>query len=118
LQAEILEVVNSELRVLEARGGICTPEAAQAKGEVVSRKRRGAPQQISDHQKAAARQKKLDGGTNRDAAIVLYGTQYPTIQQEKNVPAHLRYFERKLNKINREAAKIAKPVPKPNKIKR
>jgi len=53
-------------------------------------KRRGRPIIIPDERKQAAIECKANGGTNRDAAMLIYDSRYPTLQQVKNVPAILR----------------------------
>jgi hypothetical protein len=56
---------------------------------------RGRPETISHEKKTAAALLKASGGTNREAAAVIYGTRYPTAQQTKNVPAILKHHKRK-----------------------
>lgn len=83
--------------------------------EVVKRKR-GRPQTIEDEKKTAAMQLKESGGTNKDAAALLYGTKYPTPQQTKNVPAILRHHKLKLKQAS-AGAKRRKSSPPPRKTK-
>jgi hypothetical protein len=59
------------------------------------RRKRGRPQTITDEKKSAAAKLKAAGGTNREAAVVLYDTKFPTAQQKKNVPAILRHHQEK-----------------------
>ena len=78
-------------------------------------KKRGRPQTIPDEKKEAALKKKNDGGTNRDAAKILYATTYPTDQQVKNVTSILENYKKR-----QSASRIAVPDPllnpqKPNK---
>src|ERR1041385_1507530 len=70
-------------------------EARHAMPQKIGKKKRGRPPTISEERKAAALQAKTDGGTNRDAAKLIYGTRYPTPQQVKNVPAILRHHKLK-----------------------
>ena len=58
-------------------------------------KKRGRPQKIADEKKTAALQLKASGGTNKEAAALLYDAKYPTPQQTKNVPAILRHHKLK-----------------------
>jgi hypothetical protein len=65
-------------------------------GESTTKERkRGRPQKIPDERKAKAAELKAAGGTNKQAAAEIYNTKYPTDQQKKNVPAILRYHQRK-----------------------
>jgi hypothetical protein len=41
---------------------------------------------------------KSSGGTNSDVAKVLYDKKFPTPQEVKNVPSHLRAFSKKLER--------------------
>jgi len=59
------------------------------------KKKRGRPQTISDEKKNAALQLKASGGTNKQAAELIYGKRYPTPQQVKNVSAILRHHKLK-----------------------
>jgi len=63
------------------------PVAARA-----AQKKRGRPTQISNELKEKALA--VRGGKER--AKILYQTQYPTVQQVKNVPTILKHFNRKL----------------------
>jgi len=58
-------------------------------------KRRGRPQTISDEKKRAAQAVKDGGGTNMDAAKVLYNEKRPSPQHVKNVPTILKHFKKK-----------------------
>jgi len=58
-----------------------------------NQKRRGRPVIIPEERKQAAVECKANGGTNRDAAKLIYDTRYPTPQQVKNVPAILRNYQ-------------------------
>ncbi len=62
-------------------------EAAKAK--------RGRPPTIPEERKTAAAKLKANGGTNREAAMEIYGSRYPDAQQVKNVPSILRNHQRK-----------------------
>ena len=53
-------------------------------------KKRGRPAIIPDERKQAAVECKANGGTNRDAAMLIYDRKYPTPQQVKNVSSILR----------------------------
>jgi hypothetical protein len=76
-------------------------------------KKRGRPQTISDEKKTAALQLKESGGTNRQAAALLYGTKYPTSQQTKNVPAILRHHKLKSKQSGSPAnGRKASPTPR------
>ena len=55
-----------------------------------ARKKRGRPTEIPIKRKEAALKVIADGGTNKDAAILMYDTPYPKRQQIKNVPNNLR----------------------------
>lgn len=74
-------------------------------------KKRGRPTKIPDTRKAEALKCKADGGSNRDAAKILYGQKYPDPKQTKNVPAILRHYKNTVN----ASAKPVKPIRKPNK---
>jgi hypothetical protein len=56
---------------------------------------RGRPPKLSEDKKGAAQRAKDDGGTNRDAAVILYDTKYPSSQQVKNVSSILRNYGKK-----------------------
>ena len=70
----------------------------------VGTKKRGRPQYIPNERKIAAAKVKASGGSNKDAAAVIYQTHYPTDQQKKNVPAILRH--------HRETSKRLTTTPK------
>ena len=88
-----------------------------SKREPGEKKKRGRPQIIPDERKTAARGKKLEGGSNLDAAKLLYDKLYPTPQEVKNVPSILNHFETKLTELKRAAAGGAKRSRKTNKTK-
>lgn len=79
-----------------------------------SEKKRGRPQMIPDARKVAAAKLKADGGTNQQAAAVIYDIKYPSPQQVKNVPAILRAYQQKISK---QASSSIRTSPKPNKIR-
>jgi hypothetical protein len=58
-------------------------------------KRRGRPVQIPEERKASALQLKRSGGTDLDAAKILYGTNQPSKRQCDNVHAVLASYRRK-----------------------
>jgi hypothetical protein len=62
------------------------------------RKKRGRPSTISDESKTKAAQLKANGGTNKQAAEVLYGTKYPSPQQTKNVSSILKHRQKKIER--------------------
>jgi hypothetical protein len=82
--------------------------------EQPTKRKRGRPQEIADEKKVAAEKLKAAGGTNKDAAALLYDTKYPTNQQKKNVPSILRHHLQK-SKPSGTAGKSRKASPKPNK---
>lgn len=55
-------------------------------------KKRGAPIKISNELKERALEIKARGGSNREAAEVLYHTKRPTPQQVKNVPSIFKHY--------------------------
>jgi hypothetical protein len=61
---------------------------------------------------AAAAKKKESGGSNRDAAVLIYNTKFPLPQQVKNVPAHLKAYRKKLSK---QVAPASRSAQKPRK---
>ena len=61
-------------------------------------RKRGRPQTIPDERKVRAAALKASGGTNSAVAAVLYGKRFPTPQEVKNVPSHLRAFSKKLKR--------------------
>lgn len=110
LASNILDVVNDELRVLEAEGRLKwhsrrntapgTPINAEKSPELPTpnvRKRRGRPS-IPDERKAAALNAKNTGKPNKDAATLLYNTKFPTPQQVKNVSSILKHYQARLRK--------------------
>lgn len=68
-----------------------------AESPTVGRKR-GRPQSLPNEQKAKAQAVKDSGGSNRDAAAVLYRTRRPSDQQVKNIPSILRHHRKKISK--------------------
>jgi hypothetical protein len=79
----------------------------------VVKKKRGRPQTITDEKKASALRLKESGGTNKQAAALLYGKKYPTPQQTKNVPAILRHHKLKLKQSSSPAERRkASPMPR------
>lgn len=61
-------------------------------------RKRGRPQTIPDERKVKAVALKASGGTNSAVAAVLYDKRFPTPQEVKNVPSHLRAFSKKLKR--------------------
>jgi hypothetical protein len=94
VQYEILNIVNAELRVLEAEGKLTIH--GEAVVEAGAPNKRGRPQKIPDERKAAALKAKETGGSNREAAAKIYDTKYPDSQQVKNVPRILQHYQQKL----------------------
>jgi hypothetical protein len=88
-----------------------SPNATPESGE---RRQRGRPLEIADDKKVAAAKLKAAGGTNKDAAALLYDTKYPTVQQKKNVSSILRYHKQK-SKHSSTSGKPRKASSKPNK---
>jgi hypothetical protein len=78
-----------------------------------AKRKRGRRPTISDENKERAAKIKASGGTNKDAAAVLYGTRYPSLQQTKNVSSILRHHKKK----SKTPVKPAAPSRKPNKMK-
>jgi hypothetical protein len=58
-------------------------------------RKRGRPQTISDAKKTEAAELKASGGTNKQAAAVLYDTKQPSDRQRRNVPAILKHDRQK-----------------------
>lgn len=77
-------------------------------------RRRGRPQTLPDEKKAAALEAKNAGGSNRDAAAILYATKHPSPQQVKNVSTLLRIYAAKVNRPNSTRHELRKPSRKPN----
>jgi len=77
-------------------------------------RKRGRPQTIPDARKVAAAKLKATGGTNKEAAALLYDTKYPSDQQRRNVPGILRHFQQKMK---RPSSTVSPPnaSPKPRK---
>jgi hypothetical protein len=67
----------------------------------VTKRPRGRPSKIPVERKIAALNCKEQGGSYRDAARILYGTQYPSEQQVKNVSNVLNYFVKTQSKPNK-----------------
>jgi hypothetical protein len=118
-RAEIVTAVNIGIARLRAEGEALTAvsTAPGATGEIAGtaassttqpeeKKKRGRHQVIPDERKKAAAELKAAGGTNREAAVALYGIKYPSPQQVKNVPAILKHYAR---------VRKLKPPLKPNK---
>ncbi len=80
------------------------------------KQKRGRPQVITDEKKAKACNLKESGGTNKEAAAVLYDTKHPSDQQKKNVSTILRHYRQKLKQSD-SAAKRTEASPRPNKTK-
>jgi hypothetical protein len=80
------------------------------------RRKRGRPQTKSDSKKTEAARLKASGGTNRQAAALIYDTQYPTTQQVKNVPSILRHFHQKSTQSG-SPVKPREASPKPRKTR-
>ena len=76
-------------------------------------RKRGRPQKIPDELKEQAQALK-DSGSNRDAAVILYGTQYPSPQQVKNVSTILREYRKKKSK---QVAPSIQGAPKHRKLR-
>jgi hypothetical protein len=89
------------LKVAEAQavgGGVPgaeTNEIGQTVSPRVPRKR-GRPAISLETKRKALEAKQRPGGTNKDAAKILYGTQQPTLRHVKNVHAILRYYQKSL----------------------
>jgi hypothetical protein len=77
---------------------------------------RGRPQTITDERKIKAAELKKSGGTNKQAADVIYDTTYPTAQQTKNVSAILRHHQQK-SKQSSSPANNRNASLKPRKTK-
>jgi hypothetical protein len=91
-KAQILTIANIALAPLRAEG----PEkGSDSSAPNAVKKERGRPQLIPDERKIAAAALKAAGGTNRQAAALLYSAKYPTDQQTKNVPAILKHHLKK-----------------------
>jgi hypothetical protein len=99
--------------VAAARSVSPDPGSPNPTPQLINRKR-GRPQTISDERKAAASALKARGGTNRDAAAVIYEKKYPTPQETKNVSAILRNYRRKAESPL-SSVHSGKPSPNPRK---
>jgi hypothetical protein len=84
----------------------------RANGIVAARWKRGRPQTIPDERKAAAAKLKASGGSNKQAAVLIYDTKYPSPQQVKNVPSHLKAFKKKLLKQSGSSIRTSSKPPK------
>ena len=62
--------------------------------ELPKPKKRGAPVILPPERKEAAIELKTSGGSNSEAAALIYNTKFPTPQQTKNVPAILRQYKK------------------------
>jgi hypothetical protein len=93
---ELTSVLADEIceEVLRECGGELAPTPSE-------RKKRGRPQTIPDERKALALAVKQSGGSNRDAAMMLYSAQYPKPQQVKNVGTILKHYQEKLKRHKR-----------------
>jgi len=79
-------------------------------------RKRGRPQTIPDEMKTAAAELKAAGGTNKEAAALLYNTQYPTDQQRRNVPGILRHYQQRTKRPSSPVSpRSASPKPRQNK---
>ena len=97
------------------REGSSQRGVAQPEDESTTQARkRGRPQTIPDERKAAAAERKASGGSNSEAAALIYDVKYPSPQQVKNVPAILKAFQKK---ILRQSGSPIRTAPKPRKIK-
>lgn len=83
-------------RVQREAGSWKKPVPPQEQSPSTPRKRGRPP--ISDALKHRAQEIKNAGGSNKDAAVEIYGTKYPTPQQVKNVPTILRHFRQRMKK--------------------
>jgi hypothetical protein len=106
---------NDALIAFDGAAAPVAPKSTSSSAPVGKRKR-GRPQTKSDAKKAEAAQLKAAGGTNRQAAALIYETQYPTTQQVKNVPSILRHFHKKSTQSG-SSVKPRKVTPKPSKIR-
>ena len=77
-----------------------------------NRRRRGRPITIPNERKRAALECKAKGGSNRDAAVLLYDKKYPTPQEVKNVPSILRHYEKTANKPKTNAMPTSRKANK------
>ncbi len=93
---------------------IAQVQRGQLSNHTGDKKPRGRPQTLSDEKKTGAARLKASGGTNKDAAALIYGTNYPTAQQTKNVPAILRHHQQKQASASSQPRKGS---PKPRKTK-
>jgi hypothetical protein len=74
-------------------------------------RKRGRPQKISDELKTKAQARKHSGGTNREAAAILYETKRPTPQQVKNVSSILREYGKKESRQLDSSIKASPKTP-------
>ena len=90
----------------ELANGSSTPQPGD-------KKKPGRPPIIASEKKDEAAKLKASGGTNKEAAAVLYGVKYPTGQQTKNVSAILRHHQQK-SKPSNSPVKRGKASPQPH----
>ena len=109
-QAVFLEAFDSTIALLDLIEGAAPAQPASS-GRAEPRKR-GRPQTIPNERKAAALNCKDGGGTNRDAAQIMYDTKYPSSQQVKNVSTLLRLYRARVPKVHPPS-----PSQKTNKIR-
>jgi len=76
------------------------PQPATVSPQIVGKKKLGRPQTIPDQKKAEALKRKDGGRSNRDAAVIIYSTNYPTQQQVRNVSTILRIYRAKTKKAH------------------
>lgn len=80
------------------------------------KKKRGRPQLIPDERKIAAAELKAAGGTNREAAVLIYGKKYPSPQETKNVSTILKHYLKKSGPPG-SSANSSRSAAKPRKNK-
>jgi hypothetical protein len=115
LCAKVLDAINDELRVMAAEVRVTAatmsltlaPVTADSGIAPRSPRGRGRPVEIKDELKRKALELKLGGGTNREAAQVIYNTRHPSAQQVKNVPSILRHYEQRSKKAEQAANRSA-----------
>jgi len=75
--------------------GNCEPDSPLRRSKPQLRNRNVAvPIKIPDERKERALVAKRDGKSTKECAKILYATEYPTLQQVKNVYSHLRHYQR------------------------
>ncbi len=82
----LLELAEAEALGASVRGQVVIPPVLR---------KRGRPAIPLETKRKAWDAKQRPGGTNKDAAKILYGTQHPTGRQIRNVPAILRYYQKR-----------------------